>query len=256
MDRIRGLRHRARRRLHPSRVLADPSARAPARPEQGHHGPLQGRARRPGAGAQPGDKVDDDERVHPRHARPARTTSSTRSRSSSRPATARLASMSSRRSCSPSGEAVLVDRGWQETENTVARPDVPAPPTGEVTITGWLRQNNGAGGDAIRPIEGQIRAISSVGFAKSVPYDLLRRLPQPAHRRTRRRPRSSRPSRSPSSARVRTSSTPCSGGSSPCSRSSATSGSPGPRPRSAATRPASTGSRDSSPPAMSHPSPS
>jgi cytochrome oxidase assembly protein ShyY1 len=72
-----------------------------------------------------------------------------------------------------SGHAVLVDRGWQESENTVARPDVPAPPTGQVTITGWLRQNNGAGGEAIRPIKGQIRAISSVGFAKSVPYELL-----------------------------------------------------------------------------------
>ena len=72
-----------------------------------------------------------------------------------------------------SGQAVLVDRGWQESENTVARPDVPAPPSGEVTITGWLRQNNGAGGEAIRPIKGQIRAISSVGFAKSLPYELL-----------------------------------------------------------------------------------
>ena len=37
---------------------------------------------------------------------------------------------------------------------------------------GWLRQNNGAGGDATRPIDGQIRAISSIGMAKSVPYDL------------------------------------------------------------------------------------
>jgi cytochrome oxidase assembly protein ShyY1 len=72
-----------------------------------------------------------------------------------------------------SGQAVLVDRGWQESENTVARPNVPAPPAGEVTITGWLRQNNGAGGEAVRPIKGQIRAISSIGFAKSVPYDLL-----------------------------------------------------------------------------------
>jgi cytochrome oxidase assembly protein ShyY1 len=73
----------------------------------------------------------------------------------------------------PSGQAVLVDRGWQETDNTVAQPDVPAPPTGEVTIVGWLRQNNGAKGEAIRPIDGQIRAISSVGMAKSVPHPLL-----------------------------------------------------------------------------------
>lgn len=73
----------------------------------------------------------------------------------------------------PSGQAVLVDRGWQESDNTVARPDVPDPPAGQVAITGWLREDNGAGGDAVRPIKGQIRAISSVGFAKSVPYELL-----------------------------------------------------------------------------------
>jgi len=71
-----------------------------------------------------------------------------------------------------SGEAVLVDRGWIETQNTVQRPEVPAPPTGKVTIEGWLRQNNGAGGDAVRPRDGQIRAVSSDGMADSVPYDL------------------------------------------------------------------------------------
>jgi cytochrome oxidase assembly protein ShyY1 len=71
-----------------------------------------------------------------------------------------------------SGKAVLVDRGWVETQNTVKRPEVPAPPTGQVTIEGWLRQNNGAGHDAVRPNEGQIRAISSDGMADSVPYDL------------------------------------------------------------------------------------
>lgn len=72
-----------------------------------------------------------------------------------------------------SGDAVLVDRGWQETDNTMASPDVPAPPEGEVTITGWVRKNNGAGGDAVRPIDGQIRAISSEGMAESVPHTLL-----------------------------------------------------------------------------------
>jgi cytochrome oxidase assembly protein ShyY1 len=73
----------------------------------------------------------------------------------------------------PSGEAVLVDRGWQATENTADQPTVPDPPSGPVTIIGWLRQNNGAGGQAVRPADGQIRAVSSVGFAESVPYDLL-----------------------------------------------------------------------------------
>ena len=58
------------------------------------------------------------------------------------------------------------------TENTTAKPTVPAPPPGIVTITGWLRQNNGATGQAIRPVDGQIRAISSVGMTDSMPYDL------------------------------------------------------------------------------------
>ncbi len=72
----------------------------------------------------------------------------------------------------PSGDAVLVDRGWIETQNTVKRPEVPMPPSGQVTVEGWLRQNNGAGGDAVKPIEGQIRAVSSDGMADFVPYDL------------------------------------------------------------------------------------
>ena len=42
-----------------------------------------------------------------------------------------------------------------------------------MTIVGWLRRDNGAGGDAVRPIDGQIRAISSVGMASSVPQPLL-----------------------------------------------------------------------------------
>lgn len=72
----------------------------------------------------------------------------------------------------PSGDAVLVDRGWMSTDNNVARPDVPAPPSGEVTVEGWLRQNNGAGPGAVKPVDGQVRAVSSKGMADFVPYDL------------------------------------------------------------------------------------
>ena len=72
----------------------------------------------------------------------------------------------------PDGSAVLVDRGWKETQNNVRRPDVPPPPTGQVTIEGWLRQDNGAGSDAVVPSDGQIRAISSTALAKVMPYDL------------------------------------------------------------------------------------
>lgn len=70
------------------------------------------------------------------------------------------------------GDAVLVDRGWVATDNTVARPEVPAPPSGEVTVTGWVRTNSRAGDDAVRVTDGQVRAISSAGFAASVPYPL------------------------------------------------------------------------------------
>lgn len=71
-----------------------------------------------------------------------------------------------------SGKAVLVDRGWMATQNTVERPDVPPPPSGVVQIEGWLRQDNGAGSDAVRPSDGQIRAISSQALADVVPYEL------------------------------------------------------------------------------------
>jgi cytochrome oxidase assembly protein ShyY1 len=73
-----------------------------------------------------------------------------------------------------SGDAVLVNRGWMQTSNNVERPDVPPPPAGTVQLTGWLRQDNGAEGQAIRPVDGQVRAISSVGLGETVPYDLAR----------------------------------------------------------------------------------
>ncbi|AXT84887.1 SURF1 family protein [Aeromicrobium sp. A1-2] len=73
----------------------------------------------------------------------------------------------------PSGRAILVDRGWQETANNVAHPVVPPPPSGEVTIVGWLRQNNGAGGNAVKPLDGQVRAISSDAMSSLVPQPLL-----------------------------------------------------------------------------------
>ena len=72
------------------------------------------------------------------------------------------------------GSAILVDRGWLATENNSERPEnVPAPPSGDVTVTGWLRQNSGADDHAVEPVDGQVRAISSDGMATSVPYDLL-----------------------------------------------------------------------------------
>ena len=71
------------------------------------------------------------------------------------------------------GTAVLVDRGWMETTNTVERPtDIPAPPSGEVVVEGWLRVDNGAGPEAVEPVDGQVRAISSRGLDELVPEPL------------------------------------------------------------------------------------
>lgn len=73
----------------------------------------------------------------------------------------------------PSGAAVLVDRGWIATGNNSMKPtNVPAPPTGSVTIQGWLRANNGDRQGANTPSNGQVRAISSDGVRSFVPYKL------------------------------------------------------------------------------------
>ena len=58
------------------------------------------------------------------------------------------------------GPAVLVDRGWLATDNSGASPDeVPAPPTGTVTVTGWVRAD--ATGGSASVADRSTRAISS-----------------------------------------------------------------------------------------------
>lgn len=59
------------------------------------------------------------------------------------------------------GTALLVDRGWLRTENQGATAaDVPAPPTGEVTVEGWVRAD--ATGEGIDVTDHSTRALSSV----------------------------------------------------------------------------------------------
>jgi len=58
------------------------------------------------------------------------------------------------------GTALLVDRGWLASDNRGASPDdVPAPPAGTVTVTGWVRQD--ATGDSTHVSDQSTRAISS-----------------------------------------------------------------------------------------------
>ncbi len=58
------------------------------------------------------------------------------------------------------GLAVLVDRGWLATDNTSGeKPDIPAPPAGQVTVTGWVRVDGT--GDSTAVTDQSTRAISS-----------------------------------------------------------------------------------------------
>ncbi|HYH34210.1 MAG TPA: SURF1 family protein [Nocardioides sp.] len=58
------------------------------------------------------------------------------------------------------GPSLLVDRGWLAADNRGADVgDVPAPPAGEVTVTGWLRRD--ATGDSTAVTDHSTRAISS-----------------------------------------------------------------------------------------------
>lgn len=72
------------------------------------------------------------------------------------------------------GDALLlVDRGWLATENTgSAAPELPEPPSGTVTLVGWVRPD--ATGDSIAVDSGSTRAISSdaIGATLDAPvYD-------------------------------------------------------------------------------------
>jgi cytochrome oxidase assembly protein ShyY1 len=68
-----------------------------------------------------------------------------------------------------SGTALLVDRGWEATvANGNERPDVPAPPPGRVTVSGWVRIN--ASGGSTTPSNGFVRAISSDALKPTLPY--------------------------------------------------------------------------------------
>lgn len=84
------------------------------------------------------------------------------------------------------GSALLVDRGWVATGNRGATADeLPAPPSGEVTVTGWVRQD--ATGDSTAVTDASTRAIDSerIGEALERPVlggfvDLRSESPEPA----------------------------------------------------------------------------
>ncbi|MEP7091713.1 MAG: SURF1 family protein [Nocardioidaceae bacterium] len=65
------------------------------------------------------------------------------------------------------GPALLVDRGWMKSGNSGAdKIDAPTPPSGEVTVVGWVRAD--ATGDAATVTDGSARAISSREISRSM----------------------------------------------------------------------------------------
>jgi cytochrome oxidase assembly protein ShyY1 len=65
------------------------------------------------------------------------------------------------------GTALVVDRGWMATDNrAVAADELPAPPPGEVTITGWVRADGT--GDSTDVTDHSTRAISSEAIGEAL----------------------------------------------------------------------------------------
>jgi cytochrome oxidase assembly protein ShyY1 len=65
------------------------------------------------------------------------------------------------------GPALLVDRGWLPSDNRGTDPDdIPPPPSGEVTVTGWVRVD--ATGDSTAVTEQSTRSISSAAIGAAL----------------------------------------------------------------------------------------
>jgi cytochrome oxidase assembly protein ShyY1 len=71
-----------------------------------------------------------------------------------------------------SGTALLVERGWVPAGATAATvPDVPAPPEGHVTVTGWVQASEPPDDDPAAP-EGQVTRVHVPTIAAGLPYPL------------------------------------------------------------------------------------
>ncbi|MEV7429199.1 SURF1 family protein [Nocardioides sp. NPDC092400] len=65
------------------------------------------------------------------------------------------------------GTAVVVDRGWMPSDNRGGdATDVPEPPSGEVTITGYVRADGT--GDSTRVVDNSTRAVSSEEVGEAI----------------------------------------------------------------------------------------
>jgi cytochrome oxidase assembly protein ShyY1 len=70
------------------------------------------------------------------------------------------------------GTSVLVDRGWYATDNRGASSeDVPDPPPGEVTVTGWVRRD--AAGDSTQVTDQSTRAVDSDAIGEALDREVV-----------------------------------------------------------------------------------
>jgi len=69
------------------------------------------------------------------------------------------------------GPSLLVDRGWMATDNRGSdAAEVPAPPSGEVTVTGWVRAD--ATGDSAAVTDHSTRSISSAEIGDAIDQEV------------------------------------------------------------------------------------
>jgi len=70
------------------------------------------------------------------------------------------------------GTSLLVDRGWFATDNRGATSEeVPDPPAGEVTVTGWVRRD--ASGDSTAVTDKSTRSVNSTRIGEALDREVM-----------------------------------------------------------------------------------
>jgi len=71
------------------------------------------------------------------------------------------------------GTRLVVDRGWMPTQDQTDYPRIPAPPGGEVTLTGWVRADGAGDSTSVDRVDGRwgTRAVSSEQISRALGVD-------------------------------------------------------------------------------------
>ena len=74
------------------------------------------------------------------------------------------------------GRAVLVVRGWQPPPEEGEEPEIPAPPIGTMTVTGWLVPSESLDAGTVDPLTlpaGQVATVTAARVAGLLPYPIV-----------------------------------------------------------------------------------